>query len=112
MADKDSTTRKAQAKVKEQISKSEQSRRIAEFEKQEARRIQGLQIAEEKAKQRSDLKKRKEDAHRKAVELKNAESIEQIKNGFSYAKRESFNVTINLSLLILFIVYLVVFHKT
>lgn len=108
MADSNSI-KKAKAKIQKQITKSEQNKRIAEFEKQEARRIQGLKIAEEKAKQKAEFNSRKEEIRKNRVQSKNEASIQQIKNSLSYAERESLNVTVGLSLVIMFITYLFVF---
>lgn len=98
------------AKITEQITKSERKKLAAEFEKQEAIRLEAKKKEEKKEIERVERENRRAELHGKISVVKNEALKEKIKASHSYAKSESLRVTVSISLVIIFISYWFVFR--
>ncbi len=100
---------KARENAKAQFTKADQHKREAESEKQEARRIQAEQLAEKKEQRRAEQKRKLEELGTKLSDLKDKHLKERIQADLLYAEGESLRVSIGLSAVIMFIIYLLLF---
>ena len=107
MAEADAKTK---AKIEQQITQLEKDKLAAELKKQEALNIQAVQRKQVQAQQQAQKEQRLAELSQTLAQSKNQTTQAQRQASLAYAAHKSLELTVNISLLIMFVAYWFVFR--